>query len=72
MYDIEQLHERGKLPTIYYNQLNGKTAQENYNHIILNNKKKNDSFILSFIEGMLSATVKTALDEIFKKFKTRY
>lgn len=72
MYNIEQLHESGKMPTRYYNQLNGKTAQENYNRIRLNKKKKNDSFILSFIEGMLSATVKTALDEIFKEFKTRY
>lgn len=72
MYDIEQLHESGKLPTRYYNQLNGNTEQENYNRIRLNNKKKNDSFILAFIEGMLSATVKTALDDIFKNFKTRY
>lgn len=72
MYDMEQLHESGKLPTRYYNQLNGKTEQENYNRIRLNNKKKKDSFILSFIEGMLSATVKTALDEILKGFKNRY
>jgi hypothetical protein len=72
MYNIEHLHEIGKLPERYYNQLNGKTAQENYNRIRLSKKKKNDSFILSFIEGMLSATVKAALDEIFKEFKTRY
>ena len=69
MYDIESLHESGKLPTRYYNQLNGKTAQENYNRGKARKKKKDESFIMYLIQNMLSATVKTALDEIFKGFK---
>ena len=72
MYDIESLHESGKLPTRYYNQLNGKTAQENYNRGKARKKKKDESFIMYVIQNMLSATVKTALDEIFKGFKTRF
>ena len=42
MYDIESLHESGKLPTRYYNQLNGKTAQENYNRGKARKKKKDE------------------------------
>lgn len=30
MFDIEKAYKSGKLPKQYYNQLNGKTAQENY------------------------------------------
>ena len=48
MYDIEELHESGKLPTRYYNQLNGKTAHENYRRIKLK-KSNNESFILSLV-----------------------
>lgn len=69
MYDIESLHESGKLPTRYYNQLNSETAQENYNRGKARKKKKDESFIMYMIQNMLSATVKTALDEIFKGFK---
>ena len=69
MYDIEELHESGYLPTRYYNQLNGKTAQENYNKSRARKKKKDESFVMYLIQNMLSATVKTALDEIFKSMK---
>lgn len=30
-FDPNNLHKLGKLPDRYYYQLNGKTAQENYN-----------------------------------------
>ncbi len=49
MYNIEDLHESGYLPTRYYNQMNGKTAQENYRRIKMSRRKKNEDFILSFI-----------------------
>lgn len=68
-YDIEELHESGKMPDWVYYQLNGKTAQENYRKIQLKRQKQNETFILSLVKSMLSATVKTALDEIFKTMK---
>lgn len=68
-YDIEELHESGKMPDWVYYQLNGKTAQENYRKIQLKRQKQNETFILSVVKNMLSATVKTALDEIFKSMK---
>lgn len=49
MYNIDELHANGDLPTRYYNQLNGKSAQENYRRIKMSRRKKNDDFILSFI-----------------------
>ena len=30
MYNIDDLYQNGKMPDRYYNQLNGRTAQENY------------------------------------------
>ena len=49
MYNVDYLYESGYLPERYYNQLNGKTAQENYKRLKMNGKKKNEDFILSFI-----------------------
>lgn len=71
MYNADYLYESGYLPERYYNQLNGKTAQENYKRLKMSRHKKNDNFILSFIEGMLSATMKAALNEIFKELKLK-
>ena len=67
--DIETLYESGYLPTRYYNQLNNKTPQENYKRLKIGKNKKNESFLLSLIENTLSATMKTALDEILKTLK---
>ena len=67
--DIETLYESGYLPTRYYNQLNNKPPQENYKRLKIGKNKKNESFLLSLIENTLSATMKTALDEIFKTLK---
>lgn len=49
MYDIEELHESGKMPTRYYNQMNGKSAQENYNRLLKKRQKKNESLLLSIV-----------------------
>ena len=49
MYDIEELHESGKMPTRYYNQINGKSAQQNYNKLLRKRQKKNESLLLSII-----------------------
>ena len=57
------------MPLNYYNQLNKKTAQENYNKIILNRQKKNESFFITVIKNSLKPTVEQALNEIFKSFK---
>lgn len=65
----EYYHESGLLPDRYYNQLNGKSAAENYKKIQLNRQKKKESFILSIIQSSLRMVVKKSLDEIFKGFK---
>ena len=67
----EELYNAGKLPERYYNQLNGKKAEENYLKIRQQRAAKNKNFILSFVQNMLAATVKAALDEIFQEFKNR-
>ena len=67
--DIETLYESGYLPTRYYNQLNKKSKEENYKRMKIGKNKKNESFLLSLIENTLSATMKTALDEILKTLK---
>lgn len=69
MYNIDDLHASGALPTRYYNQLNGKTAQENYKRLKMSRHKKNESFIMSFIQAMLHETMKAALNEIFKELR---
>lgn len=66
---IEYFYNSGKMPLRYYNQLNGKTAQENYNKLKNSSKPKQDeSFIMYLVRNSLQATIKTALDEILKGF----
>lgn len=72
MYNIDDLYESGKIPDRYYNQLNGRTAQENYKRFKIKKKKKNESIIFSIIQESLNTVMKTALDEIFNGFKTQY
>lgn len=69
MYEIDKLYNSGKLPARYYSQLNGKTAQENYNRYKEEQNQKNESFIINLTKSMLSETVRAALNEIFKGFK---
>lgn len=63
--NIEYLYNSGKLPLKYYNQLNGKTAQENYNLIKNNVYQKNE---YTEIKNHLSAVIETALNEILSNF----
>ena len=53
MYNVDDLYNRGLMPEHFYNQLNSKSAQENYRRIVMNRQKKNKGILLSFIEGML-------------------
>lgn len=48
-YNPDELYDRGLMPERYYNQLNGKTAQENYTRIKMKKKKEQEGFIFSFI-----------------------
>lgn len=57
MYNNEELHEQGFLPTRYYNQTNGKTAQENYRKAKARKKKKNESFVMYMLETLLQASL---------------
>ena len=67
--DLEYLHESGKMPSRYYNQQNKKTLQQNYKKAKDQQRKKEESIIMQSIRVMLSSTVKTAFNEIFKNFK---
>lgn len=57
------------MPLHYYNQLNGKTAQENYAAILKQRQKENESFIMYVIRNTLQSTLKTALNEILSGLK---
>ena len=57
MYNNEELHEQGFLPTRYYNQTNGKTAQENYRKAKARKKKKDESFMMYMLETLLQASL---------------
>ena len=66
---IDYYYESGQMPLRYCNQLNGKSAQENYNKLKNSSKPKQDeSFIMYLVRNSLQATIKTALDEILKGF----
>lgn len=66
---IEYYYNSGKMPLNYYNQLNGKTAQENYAAILKQRQKENESFIMYVIRNALQSTLKTALNEILSGLK---
>ena len=66
----EYYHSTGQLPDIYYNQLNGKSAQENYNNQKIKrgryDKKKNflENLIINMLRASLETTMKDVLDGI--------
>ena len=66
---IEYYYNSGQMPLNYYNQLNGKTAQENYAAILKQRQKENESFIMYVIRNALQSTLKTALNEILSGLK---
>lgn len=60
-------YENGFIPDRFYNQLNGKSAQENYNE--WKNKKfriskKKFSFMEDFVFAMLQSCLEVALKEV--------
>lgn len=61
----EFYYERGNLPDRYYNQLNGKSAQNNYRI----SKKKQSNFFLDIIKNSLRITLNKALNELLKEFE---
>ena len=67
---IEYLYKTGKMPQWAYFQQNGKTAQENYNTILLERQNKTlTKSIEKEIEEKFEETVYNALDEILKGLK---
>ena len=63
---IDYLYESGDLPERYYNQLNGKTAQENYIRILRERDKKDSKNLFPDIEKSLNEVINTALNDILK------
>ena len=64
---LEYYHDNGQMPDRYYNQLNGKSAQENYDE--WRNKrfricKKKFSFMEDFLLAMLKSCLDVALKEV--------
>lgn len=69
---IELFHDIGRMPDFAYYQLNGKTAQENYNQ---QRKKRQqqalESYLLRVTENNLASEVEKSLDKIFRDFSFR-
>lgn len=61
---IEYLYKSGKMPTRYYNQLNGKNAQENYNTYLREKNINSQSCLLDKAE--LQKIIESAIDDIVK------
>ena len=66
---LDYYYQRGDIPDRYYNQLNGKTASENYRRLKLKSsrKKKEESFLEEFVMNMLRASLDVALKEIMQE-----
>lgn len=74
---LEYYHRTGKCPDRYYNQLNGKTADENYQAILARRQEyyrellaqeRLDKEIEKQVEEQIEKAVASALDDIFKNF----
>ena len=74
---LEYYHRTGKCPDRYYNQLNGKTADENYQAILARRQEyyrellaqeRLDKEIEKQVEEQHEKAVASALDDIFKNF----
>ncbi len=69
--DCNYLYEQGKMPLGFYNQLNGKSIQENY-RTARNEILKNYVLIdTENIKTVVSGVVETALNDILSGFKLR-
>ena len=70
--DCNYLYEQGKMPIGFYNQLNGKSIQENY-RTTRNEILKNYVLIdTENIKTVVSGVVETALNDILSGFKLRW
>ena len=69
--DIQVYYDSGKMPLKYYNQLNGKSAQENYKNA--RNEIYNIYFSSEYenIKAALSGVIESAVDDIISGFKLR-
>lgn len=74
---LEYYHNTGKCPDWAYYQLNGKTAQENYNAIVarrhdyfqeLLNQERLEALVEKEVAERLEDTVADALEDIFAGF----
>lgn len=79
---IEFYHNNGKMPDRYYNQLNGKSAQENYNAFKQKQRawleqrrkqqaeaKEAEEAIAEQINEQLPEFISETLDDLFSGFK---
>ena len=63
----EIAYKRGLLPLRYYNQLNGKSLQENYNAVKEEQQRMyNEQIDKAALENELSQIIEDKLAEIFK------
>ena len=78
--EIEYLHDTGKMPDWIYNQMNGKTLQENYNSIVRKRevefykklkeqeRQKQQKELEAEIEKQAEKAIEKALEELLKDF----
>ena len=76
-YDIERLHNSGKMPDWYYYQVNGKSIEENYAEIYNKRQKeiqeqleqeRFDALLEKEIDRQLPDIIEKALKDLFKGF----
>lgn len=62
----EYYYSTGQLPDRYYNQMNGKSAQENYNNQKIKRGRydKKKSFLENLIINMLRASLEITMKEV--------
>ena len=63
---IDKLYKSGKMPLKYYNQLNGKNAQENYAEYKRLNNNNNISLLDREAENELKKLIENSVDDIIK------
>ena len=69
--DCNYLYEQGKMPLGFYNQLNGKSIQENYRTTRTEILKNYVLIDTENIKTVVSGVVETALNDILSGFKLR-
>lgn len=74
--EIEYYHNSGLMPDWVYNQVNGKTAQENYIDIVMKRDQEyrdslNEREVEESISNSLEETIDKCLDDILKEFNKK-